>query len=47
LIGLSAGAVVRGLEKVSGKYTGTTVLILPDDGFKYVEIFERYLSGKI
>ncbi|AHF80606.1 cysteine synthase family protein [Thermococcus paralvinellae] len=47
LIGLSAGAVVKALEKIRDKYNGTAVLIFPDDGFKYVEIFERYLSGEI
>ncbi len=47
LIGLSAGATVKALEMLRDKYKGTAVLIFPDDGFKYVEIFERYLSGKI
>jgi len=44
LIGLSSGAVVKAFEKIHDKYLGTTVLIFPDDGFKYVEVFEKYLS---
>lgn len=44
LIGLSSGAVVKAFEKIRDKYPGTAVLIFPDDGFKYVEAFERYLS---
>jgi len=47
LIGLSAGAVVKALEKVRERYNGTAVLIFPDDGFKYVEAFERYFSEEI
>ncbi len=44
LIGLSSGAVVKAYELVSDKLGGGTyVLIFPDDGFKYVEAFERYL----
>ncbi|CUX78881.1 Cysteine synthase [Thermococcus chitonophagus] len=43
LIGMSSGAVVAAYEKI--KPEGTTVLIFPDDGFKYVEIFERLLAG--
>ncbi|KUH33206.1 cysteine synthase [Thermococcus celericrescens] len=45
LIGLSSGAVVKGYEKVVGELgEGTYVLIFPDDGFKYVEVFESYLG---
>ncbi|WP_353936085.1 cysteine synthase family protein [Thermococcus alcaliphilus] len=44
LIGLSSGAVVKAFERIRDKYPGTAVLIFPDDGFKYVEAFERYLS---
>jgi len=44
LIGLSSGAVVKAFEKIRDKYHGTVVLIFPDDGFKYVDAFERYLS---
>ncbi|ASI98724.1 cysteine synthase family protein [Thermococcus celer] len=45
LIGLSSGAVVRAFEKVmDGLGEGTHVLIFPDDGFKYVEVFEGYLG---
>ncbi|GAB6134813.1 PLP-dependent cysteine synthase family protein [Thermococcus prieurii] len=40
LVGLSSGAVYRAMKKL--KPEGTTVLIFPDDGFKYVEIFERF-----
>ncbi|AFK23312.1 cysteine synthase [Pyrococcus sp. ST04] len=43
LIGMSSGAVVAAYEKI--KSEGTTVLIFPDDGFKYVELFERFLGG--
>lgn len=43
LIGLSSGAVVSALEKVRDRYPGTAILILPDDAFKYVEVFEKYL----
>ncbi|CAB49296.1 pyridoxal-phosphate dependent enzyme [Pyrococcus abyssi] len=48
LIGMSSGAVVKAYEKVRPE--GTTVLIFPDDGFKYGEIFEMLLGeaqGKI
>jgi len=38
------GAVVKAFEKIHDKYPGTAVLIFPDDGFKYVDAFERYLS---
>ena len=44
LIGLSSGAVVKAFEKIRDKYPGTAVLVFPDDGFKYVDAFERYLS---
>jgi len=36
--------VVKAFEKIRDKYPGTAVLIFPDDGFKYVDAFERYLS---
>lgn len=42
IIGLSSGAVVKAYEKINPK--GTTVLIFPDDGFKYVEIFQAFLQ---
>ncbi len=45
LIGLSSGAVVKAYERVSEEFgDGTYVLIFPDDGFKYVEVFESYLG---
>ena len=45
LIGLSSGAVVKAHEKISSEFGEKTyVLIFPDDGFKYVEIFESYLG---
>ncbi|NJE05444.1 PLP-dependent cysteine synthase family protein [Thermococcus sp. M36] len=45
LIGLSSGAVVKAYEEVSGEFgEGTYVLVFPDDGFKYVEVFESYLG---
>lgn len=50
LIGLSSGgAVVRAFEKVMDGLggEGTHVLIFPDDGFKYVEVFEGYLGGMV
>lgn len=47
LIGLSSGAVVRAFERIKNKYEGTYVLIFPDDGFKYVEVFETYLQGAV
>ncbi|MBP1911722.1 pyridoxal-phosphate dependent enzyme [Thermococcus stetteri] len=43
LIGLSSGAVVSALEKTRDRYPGTAILIFPDDAFKYVEVFEKYL----
>lgn len=43
LIGLSSGAVVSAFERVRDKYSGTAILIFPDDAFKYVEVFEKYL----
>ncbi|WP_048151567.1 cysteine synthase family protein [Palaeococcus ferrophilus] len=46
LIGLSSGAVVKAYERVSEELDGTHVLIFPDDGFKYVEVFESYLGAK-
>ncbi|CAD5244632.1 cysteine synthase family protein [Thermococcus camini] len=45
LIGLSSGAVFRAYEKIAGELGEKTyVLIFPDDGFKYVEVFESYLG---
>ncbi|NJE76977.1 cysteine synthase family protein [Thermococcus sp. ES12] len=45
LIGLSSGAVVKAYEKISSEFGEKTyVLIFPDDGFKYVEVFESYLG---
>ncbi|ANF21871.1 cysteine synthase family protein [Thermococcus piezophilus] len=45
LIGLSSGAVVKAYEKISSEFGEKTyVLVFPDDGFKYVEIFESYLG---
>ncbi len=49
LIGLSSGAVMTGLEeaiKIFGD-SGTYVVIFPDDGFKYVEVFGKYLEGEL
>ncbi len=47
LIGLSSGAVVKAYERLTKKLgDGTYVLIFPDDGFKYVEVFEKYLGEK-
>ena len=42
LVGLSSGAVFQAYKKLR-ESEGTFVLVLPDDGFKYVEHFERYL----
>ncbi|WP_457741915.1 PLP-dependent cysteine synthase family protein [Thermococcus sp.] len=39
LVGLSSGAVYWAMMEL--KPEETTVLIFPDDGFKYVEVFER------
>ncbi len=45
LVGLSSGAVVKAFEKVRDKYgPGVYVLVFPDDGFKYVEIFREFLG---
>ncbi len=43
LIGLSSGAVFQAYKKLS-ENNGVFVLIFPDDGFKYVEHFEKYLK---
>ncbi|AEH23811.1 pyridoxal-phosphate dependent enzyme [Pyrococcus yayanosii] len=43
LIGMSSGAVVKAYEMTRPE--GTVVLIFPDDGFKYVELFEKFLGG--
>ncbi len=46
LIGLSSGAVTGAFKIIKDKYgLGTYVLIFPDDGFKYVEIFKEYIGG--
>jgi len=42
LIGLSSGAVYWAMKGL--KPEGTTVLVFPDDGFKYVEILGEYLE---
>ncbi|WP_456422791.1 pyridoxal-phosphate dependent enzyme [Thermococcus sp.] len=42
LIGPSSGAVYWAMKEL--KPVGTTVLIFPDDGFKYVEILEKHLK---
>ncbi|MFN3268456.1 MAG: pyridoxal-phosphate dependent enzyme, partial [Zestosphaera sp.] len=44
LIGLSAGAVVHALNKVSSD-EGVYVLIFPDTGYKYAEQFEKYFAS--
>ncbi|ASA77825.1 cysteine synthase family protein [Thermococcus sp. 5-4] len=45
LVGLSSGAVFRAYEKIAGELGEKTyVLIFPDDGFKYVEVFENHLG---
>ena len=43
LVGLSSGAVFQAYKKLSEK-EGVFVLVFPDDGFKYVEHFEKYLK---
>lgn len=42
LIGISAGATVSAFNKV--KDDRTTVLIFPDDAFKYVDVLEQILK---
>ncbi|MEM2463220.1 MAG: pyridoxal-phosphate dependent enzyme [Candidatus Bathyarchaeia archaeon] len=43
LVGLSSGAVVHAFQKIAeGK--GVYVLVFPDDGYKYVEYFEKHLA---
>ena len=46
LIGLSSGAVVAGLKKLSKKepLEGDVILVFPDHGFKYVEQFQEHLA---
>jgi len=45
LVGLSSGAVFRAYEKIAGEPGEKTyVLVFPDDGFKYVEVFENHLG---
>ncbi|WP_338600240.1 cysteine synthase family protein [Sulfolobus tengchongensis] len=43
LIGISAGATVSAYKKI-GDISSTTVLIFPDDAFKYVDILEQTLK---
>lgn len=46
LVGLSSGAVLRAFAKVASEYgDGVYVLVFPDDGFKYVERFERFVES--
>lgn len=51
LIGLSSGAVVAGFRKLveSGviESPGSAILIFPDSGFKYVEVFETHLRSSM
>ena len=51
LIGLSSGAVVAGFRKLveSGvvESPGSAILIFPDSGFKYVEVFETYIRNSM
>ncbi|MEM2463733.1 MAG: PLP-dependent cysteine synthase family protein, partial [Candidatus Bathyarchaeia archaeon] len=44
LIGLSAGAVVHALNKISCD-EGVYVLVFPDTGYKYAEQFENYFAN--
>jgi len=44
LIGLSSGAVFQAYKRLAEKEKGVFVLLFSDDGFKYVEHFERYLQ---
>lgn len=44
LIGLSSGAVFQAYKKLASSQGGIFVLVFTDDGFKYVEHFEKYLS---
>jgi len=43
LIGISSGAVFQAYKRLSDR-EGVFVLIFPDDGFKYIEHFEKYLE---
>jgi len=42
LVGLSSGAVYSAMRMIEPE--GTVVLVFPDDGFKYVELFESRAS---
>ena len=42
LVGLSSGAVVKAFLKLGDK-TGNVILVFPDSGYKYFELFEKYL----
>jgi len=44
LVGLSSGAVFQAYKKLR-ESKGTFILVFPDDGFKYIEHFERYLRA--
>lgn len=45
LVGLSSGAVTKAYEVVKGEIgKGVYVLIYPDDSFKYIEVFQKYLN---
>ncbi len=48
IIGISSGAVVAGFRKLleCGALEGDVILVFPDSGFKYVELFEKYLAEK-
>ncbi len=48
IIGISSGAVVAGLRKLleCGALEGDVILVFPDSGFKYIELFEKYLKEK-
>lgn len=45
LIGLSAGAVVHAFQKIA-KDRGVYVLVLPDNGYKYAEQFQKHLANE-
>jgi len=48
IIGISSGAVVAGFRRLleRGVLEGDVILVFPDSGFKYVELFEKYLAEK-
>ncbi|MGQ9538792.1 MAG: pyridoxal-phosphate dependent enzyme [Candidatus Bathycorpusculaceae bacterium] len=45
LIGLSAGAVVHAFQKIA-EDKGVYVLVLPDNGYKYAEQFQKHLANE-